>query len=201
MLESQSCVVEYKCANNFLKMHLVHRNQKVVYDERENPQHSRKKTIWAEWGTKTLNRIWRRVQNRAQGPVSVKSRKIFGPEKPFLKLLLAYSWKLALSYVVKGIKIKITAKFLASERLRFEDTKRIMSPENGPKATFDGESSHHLTKVWAREMFTFAEIKGRAVLIYCAFICTFLWEKIFSTIWLSQPYEHLCIILLGLEAE
>ena len=43
MLESQSCVVEYKCANNFLKMHLVHRNQKVVYDERENPQHSRKK--------------------------------------------------------------------------------------------------------------------------------------------------------------
>ena len=45
MLESQSCVVEYKCANNFLKMHLVHRNQKVVYDERENPQHSRKKTI------------------------------------------------------------------------------------------------------------------------------------------------------------
>ena len=41
--------------------------------------------------------------------------------------------------VVKGIKIKITAKFRASGRLRFEDTKRIMSPEIRPKSfgTFD----------------------------------------------------------------
>jgi len=30
-------------------------------------------------------------------------------------------------------KIKITAKFRASRRLRFEDTKRIMSPEVRPK--------------------------------------------------------------------
>ena len=114
-----------------------------------------------------------------QGSVSRKSRELFGPEKPFEKLRPAYSVMLVLSYVVKEIKIKITGKFRASTRLRFEDTKRIMSPENGPKATFDGESSHHLTKVWAREMFPFAEIKGRAVLIYWAFICTFLWEKNF----------------------
>ena len=48
---------------------------------------------------------------------------------PFVKLRPAYSIKLVFSYVVKGIKIKITAKFRASRRLRFKDTKRIMSPE------------------------------------------------------------------------
>ena len=41
--------------------------------------------------------------------------------------------KLVFSYVVKGIKIKVTAKFRASRRLRFEDTKRIMLPEIRPK--------------------------------------------------------------------
>ena len=56
------------------------------------------------------------------------------PEKPFVKLRPAYSVKLVFSYVVKGIKIKRTAKFRASRRLRFEDTKRIMSPEMLPKS-------------------------------------------------------------------
>ena len=55
------------------------------------------------------------------------------PEKPFVKLRPAYSVKLVFSYVVKGITIKITAKFRASRRLRFEDTERIMSPEMPPK--------------------------------------------------------------------
>ena len=63
------------------------------------------------------------------GPVSRKSRELFGPEKPFVKLRPAYSVKLVFSYVVEGIKIKITAKFRASRRLHFEDTKRIMSPD------------------------------------------------------------------------
>ena len=40
-------------------------------------------------------------------PVSRKSRELFGPEKPFVKLRPAYSVKLVFSYVVKGIKIKI----------------------------------------------------------------------------------------------
>ena len=53
----------------------------------------------------------------------------FGPEKPFLKLRAPYSVKLFFSYIVKGIKIKITAKFRAWRRLRFEDTKSIMAPE------------------------------------------------------------------------
>ena len=76
------------------------------------------------------------------GPVSRKSRKLFGPEKPFVKLRPAYSVKLVFSYVAKGIKIKITAKFRASMRLSFEDTKRIMSPEMRPKSlgTFEKQA-------------------------------------------------------------
>ena len=77
-----------------------------------------------------------------QGPVSRKSRELYGPEKPFVKLRPAYSVKLVFSYVVKGIKIKITAKFRASRRLRFEDTKIIMSPELHPKSfgTFEKQA-------------------------------------------------------------
>ena len=64
-----------------------------------------------------------------QACVSQKTRKLYGPEKPFVKLRSAYIVKLVFSYVVKGIKIKITAKFRDTEHLRFEDTKIIMSPE------------------------------------------------------------------------
>ena len=42
----------------------------------------------------------------AQGPVSRKSRELFGPEKPFDKVRPAYSVKLVFSYVAKGIKKK-----------------------------------------------------------------------------------------------
>ena len=77
-------------------------------------------------------------------PVSWKSRKRFGPEKPFVKLRPAYSVKLVFSYVVKGmkIKIKITAKLRASRRLSFQDTKRITSPEMHPKSfgTFEKQT-------------------------------------------------------------
>ena len=80
--------------------------------------------------------------NLAQVPVSRKSRELFGPEKPFVKLRPAYSVKLVFSYVVNGIKRKITAKFRASRRLTFEDTKRIMSPEMHPKSfgTFEEQA-------------------------------------------------------------
>ena len=79
---------------------------------------------------------------QVQSPVSQKSRELCGPEKPFVKLRSAYSVKLVFSYVVKGIKTKITAKFRASRRLRFEDTKRIMSPEIRPKSfgTFEKQA-------------------------------------------------------------
>ena len=74
------------------------------------------------------------MARKVQGPVSRKSRELFGPEKPFVKLRPAFSGKLVFSYVVKGIKIKITAKFRASRLLRFEDTKKIMSSEIRPKS-------------------------------------------------------------------
>ena len=72
---------------------------------------------------------------RDLGPVSRKS------------LRPAYSVKLVFSYVVKRIKIKITAKFRASRRLRFEDTKRIMSPEIRPKSfgTFEKPAPGNLS--------------------------------------------------------
>ena len=80
--------------------------------------------------------------NPIQGPVSRKSRELFGPEKPFVKVRPAYSVKLVFSYVVKGIKIKVTAKFRAPRRLRFKDTERIMSPEIRPKSfgTFEKQA-------------------------------------------------------------
>ena len=84
-----------------------------------------------------------------QGPVPRKSRELFGPEKPFVIVRPAYSVKLVFSYVVKGIKTKITAKFRASRRLCFEDTKRIMSPEIGPKSfgTFEKQAPGPVTEI------------------------------------------------------
>ena len=98
-----------------------------------------------------LHRIWKKYAfvwilfYKAQGPVSRTSRERFGPEKPLLKLRPAYSVKLVFGYVVKGIKVKITAKFRASRRLRVEDTKRIMSPEIRPKSfgTFEKQAPAH----------------------------------------------------------
>ena len=91
---------------------------------------------------RTITRKFPCLSDKGQGPVSRKSRELFGPEKPVVKLRPAYSVKLVFSYVVKGIKIKITAKFRASRRLRFEDTKRIMSPEIRPKSfgTFEKQA-------------------------------------------------------------
>ena len=62
--------------------------------------------------------------------VSRKCRELFGPEEPFVKLRPAYSVKLVFSYVVKEIKIKISAKCRTSRRLRFEEAKRIMRPKS-----------------------------------------------------------------------
>ena len=77
-----------------------------------------------------------------------KVPRTFPARKAIRKLRPAYSVKLVFSYV-KGINIKITAKFRASRRLRLEDTKRIMSPEIRPKSfgTFEKQApGFHLTK-------------------------------------------------------
>ena len=80
-----------------------------------------------------------RVHRRVNAPLSYLLCTTGGPfleipEKPFIKLRAAYSGKLVFSYVVKGIKIKITAKFCASRPFGCEDTKRIVSPEMRPKS-------------------------------------------------------------------
>ena len=78
--------------------------------------------------------VVRLALRKEPGPVSRKSRKLFGPQKPSVRFRSAYSVKLVFSCVVNGRKIKITAKFRASRRLRFEHTKRIMPPEMRPKS-------------------------------------------------------------------
>ena len=87
-----------------------------------------------------------RVFTCTLGPISRKSRKLFGPEKPFVKLRSAYSAKLVFSYVIKGIKIKINAKFRSSRQRRFQDTKRFMSSEMCPKSlgTFEKRAPGHI---------------------------------------------------------
>ena len=110
-----------------------------------------------------------------QGPVSRKSRKLFGPERPFVKLQPAYSVRLVFSYVVKGTKIKITAKFRASRRFHFEDTKIIMSPEMCPKSfgTFAKQAPG------PRKQITGKNSKGKIIplqfslLLLCYFFCPF----------------------------
>ena len=74
---------------------------------------------------------WEEIRTHCpiQACVSQKTRKLHEPEKPFVKLRPAYSVELVFSYVVKGIKIKINAKFRDAENLRFEDNKKIMLPE------------------------------------------------------------------------
>ena len=74
--------------------------------------------------------------NSGQGPVSRKFRKLCGPEKSCVKLQPGLSVKLVFLHVAKGIKIKVTAKFRASRRLRFKD-KRKLSPEMRPKSPRD----------------------------------------------------------------
>ena len=94
---------------------------------------------------KLVSRVSEQFKCSDLGPVSRRSRELCGPEKPFVKVRTAYSVKLVFSYVVKGIQTKITANFRASRRLRFEDTKRIMSPEIRPKSfgTFEKQAPGH----------------------------------------------------------
>ena len=73
--------------------------------------------------------------NSGQGPVSRKFRKLCGPEKSCVKLQPALSGKLVFLHVVNGIKIKVTAKFRASRRLRFKDTERIVTRNAAEKSS------------------------------------------------------------------
>ena len=85
---------------------------------------------------------------------SQKTQNFYGTEKPFVKLRLTYSVRLVFSYVVKGIKIEITAKFCDTELFRFEDRKRTMSPEKfrvfrarGPLGPIHSDRSKTMRKI------------------------------------------------------
>ena len=63
----------------------------------------------------------------------LKSPENFSARKAIRKTTTCLFCKAGLFLVVEEINIKITAKFRALRRLRFEDTKRIMSPDIRPK--------------------------------------------------------------------
>ena len=75
-----------------------------------------------------LKKMINRISNRP-GARFPKVPKTFPTRKAICKTPTRLFCKGGLSQVEKGIKIKITAKFRATRCLRFEDTKRIMSPE------------------------------------------------------------------------
>ena len=71
-------------------------------------------------------------RNGYQGPVSRKSRKLFGPENPFVNLSTACSGKPIFSHVVKVTKSKMIVKFDDLNPLRSCDKEGVVTPENGP---------------------------------------------------------------------
>ena len=76
--------------------------------------------------------LWQR--NSGLGPVSRKSRELFGPEKLVVKLQSACFEKLIFLLVFDISKIKRIAKFEGLEPWRCEDIKGIVAPERDPKS-------------------------------------------------------------------
>ena len=78
------------------------------------------------------------------GPVSRKSRDLFGPEKPFVKLQSAFLFflKSRSFYIFLIRKIKRIEKFDGLKSLRCEDMEGIVAPEKGPKSfgTFEKQA-------------------------------------------------------------
>ena len=73
-------------------------------------------------------------RNRPLGPVSRKSRELFGPEKLVVKLQSACFEKLIFLHVFNIRKTKRIAKFDGLEPRRCEDIKGIVAPEIDPKS-------------------------------------------------------------------
>ena len=77
-----------------------------------------------------------------QGPVSRKSRELFGPEKQVVKLQSACLEKLIFLHVFNVRKTKRIAKFEGLEPRRCEDIKAMVAPEIVPKSfgTFEKQA-------------------------------------------------------------
>ena len=83
-------------------------------------------------------------EKQTPGPISRKCRKLFRPEKLFLKLRPACSVKLLFWYVVKGIKIKVSCLETTSFWRYKENYVTRSTPEkvsglsrNGPQETLN----------------------------------------------------------------
>ena len=97
--------------------------------------------------TVTLNQTYETTQTHKlyvhnQGPVSRKSRELFGPEKLVIKLQSARFEKLIRLHVFNIRKTKWIAKFEGLEPWRCEDIKGVVAPEIGPKSfgTFEKQA-------------------------------------------------------------
>ena len=82
------------------------------------------------------------LNHSVQGPVSRKSRELFGPEKLVVKLQSACFEKMIFLHVFNIRKIKRIAKFEGLEPRRCEDIKGIVAPERDPKSfgTFEKQA-------------------------------------------------------------
>ena len=95
-----------------------------------------------------------------KGPVSEKVPKTFRARKAICTPTTRLFCEAGLFICCKGNKNKITAaKFRASRRLRFKDTKRIMSPEMCPKSfgTFEERALGWDTMLPPHRMFMIKE--------------------------------------------
>ena len=87
-----------------------------------------------------------------QGPVSRKSRELFGPEKLVVKLQSACLEKLIFLHVFNIRKTKRIANFEGLEPWRCEDIKAMVAPEIVPKSfgTFEKQAPGPIQWAWNR---------------------------------------------------
>ena len=109
--------------------------------------------------------------------------------KAFRKTPTRLFRKAALLYVVKGMKMKTTAKFRALRRLRCTDTKRIISPEMGPKSfgTFEKQAPEESYCGTFRPLFSlvptncgFCCYEDKANCVCCIIVCLALQSQTVS---------------------
>ena len=105
------------------------------------------------------------LNNLGLGPVSRKSPELFGPGKAIRKITTCLFCEAGLFICCKRNKNENNCKVSCLRRLRFEDTKRIMSPEIRPKSfgTFEKQAPE--------SKYIPPPNEGHVWRIFCRFIC------------------------------
>ena len=124
-----------------------HAKQDRVHTTNNNPAKSvtlRKRTDTSR--VKKSRHDCAHAKDTGQGPVSRKSRELFGPEKLVVKRQSACFEKMIFLHVFNIRKIKRIAKFEGLEPRRCEDIKGIVAPERDPKSfgTFEKQAPGYL---------------------------------------------------------